>query len=173
MMAFTRLLIASLLCTALAQPPPAYRPDLSQWSGWGGSYLNDRHVQNSELNSATLTSLKQHCRYNVTVGTSAPPAIQGSTAYFTTYGGLLVAYNFVDCKALWQTNVTDIIYQYGEPSPLQLAVISAVTRSSPQIGNGVLYIGTLIHACCWHSTRRLERCLQRPRYTLIRTHNSP
>ncbi|KAK3679314.1 hypothetical protein LTR78_000875 [Recurvomyces mirabilis] len=141
-----RLRIASLLCTVLAQPSPDYRQDVSQWSGWGGSYLNDRHAQNSELNSTTLKSLQQRCRYDVAVGTSAPPATQDSIAYFTTYGGLLIAYDYVDCKLVWRTNVTDIIYQYGQPTAFQLAVISAVSRSSPQIGDGVLYIATLIHA---------------------------
>jgi len=124
-----------------------HRPHLeSSWTGWGGNYHNDRQAYSTKVNSHSLPSLHKHCQFDVTGGNSAPPAIQGSIAYFQTYNGLIVSYNFADCQVVWQTNVTEIIYSYSAPDSGQDIILQKVSRTSPQIGGDVLYLGTLLHA---------------------------
>jgi outer membrane protein assembly factor BamB len=58
---------------------------------------------------------------------------------------MLVALDYRTCRIVWQLNVTALIYKYGPLLPEQ-SVALPVSRASPQIDNGTLFIGTLAHA---------------------------
>jgi hypothetical protein len=58
---------------------------------------------------------------------------------------MLVALDYTTCRVAWQLNVTALVYSYAPLLPEQ-AVARPLSRTSPQIDNGVLFIGTLAHA---------------------------
>ncbi|EMC96489.1 hypothetical protein BAUCODRAFT_33851 [Baudoinia panamericana UAMH 10762] len=120
-----------------------------EWSGWSNSYLNNRFVaHNAEVSSNAISSLTQRCKISFEEGVSAPPALLGDIAYFPTWSGAFVAYNYVTCQAVWQTNITAYLIEYGVPTVEQLSFIPVSSRTSPQIDQkqNVLYAGSLLHA---------------------------
>lgn len=56
-----------------------------------------------------------------------------------------MALNFKTCHVVWQLNVTALILDYA-PLSAEQVVTRPVSRTSPQLDNGILYFGTLAHA---------------------------
>ncbi|OQO09078.1 hypothetical protein B0A48_05969 [Cryoendolithus antarcticus] len=142
----TLLLASYLLSLPIAHchgPHPQLQP---QWSGWGANIHNDRYIANSAVNSHSISTLTPHCHQAFPYGVSATPALRGNTAYFPTWNGLLVAYDYTTCTIQWQTNITAYLNSYKVPDRYQAAFASPVSRTSPQLDGPTLYIGTLRYA---------------------------
>lgn len=76
---------------------------------------------------------------------SATPTINGNIAYYPTWSGTLVALDYTTCRISWQINVTALVINYAPLLPEQIFA-APMSRTSPQLDNGVLYFGTLAHA---------------------------
>ena len=102
--------------------------------------------QNLEVTSSSISLLSQHCRVDYALGVSATPTISGDVAYYPTWGGLLVAFNYKTCQIQWEVNVTQLISEFAPITTAQLLTSTPVSRTSPQVDGDVLYFGTLTHA---------------------------
>lgn len=94
---------------------------------------------------STLSERTRNCRADGDAGVSATPTISGDIAYYPTWSGLLVALNYRTCDVIWRLNVTALVLNYAPLTPEQ-SLTNPVSRTSPQLDNGILYIGTLAHA---------------------------
>lgn len=117
----------------------------SQWTGWGGNIFNNRWAD-SDVNTGNVKTLTQHCHIQFPHGVSAPPALHGEIAYFPTWNGTFVAFDYITCRLKWQTNITAFLEQQGTLDPYQAAVVYRGSRTSPQIDGDTLFIGTQLHA---------------------------
>jgi len=120
---------------------------LDEWSGWGGNYYNNRWaLGNTAVSSSSITSLAPHCRIPYPVGVSATPVVSGDIVFYPTWNGSFVALDYINCQVLWQMNVLDIISGYAPITELQRNFSVAISRTSPQLDNEVIYFGTNMHA---------------------------
>ena len=120
---------------------------LDEWSGWGANYYNNRWASgNTAVSSSSITSLAPHCKIPYPVGVSATPVVSGDIVFYPTWNGSFVALDYTTCQVLWQINVLDIISGYAPITELQRNYSKAVSRTSPQLDNEVLYFGTIVHA---------------------------
>ena len=144
-MARLHTILTSVLLVCL--PTQARSVPLPQWSGWGGNIFNNRFVP-SAVSADSIQSIAVHCRITFPNGVSATPSIAGDVAYFPTYSGLFVAYDYQSCATRWQTNITSFLNKYAAVDRFQAAVVFAGSRTSPQLDlqNNVIYIGTQLHA---------------------------
>ena len=144
--------ILSLLLVALALSNAIPQAEAGGvWNGWGGNILNNRWAEsNKEVSASSIQQLTRHCRVDFTSGVSAPPALWDSVAYFPTWNGLFVAYDYTKCKTKWQTNITAILHSYATPNAFQAnsSIVFAGSRTSPQIDckASAIYIGTQLYA---------------------------
>jgi hypothetical protein len=115
------------------------------WTGWGGDIFNNRWAQDTSVDSRTIRTLNQHCRLPFPIGVSAAPALHNGFAYFPSWDGQMTAYSYEDCTVKWQTNITAYLEHMGTNNSYQANLTFAVSRTSPQIDGGVLYLGTLRH----------------------------
>jgi outer membrane protein assembly factor BamB len=146
MASLSMLLLISFSLTVIASPKYPKNGGSTVWTGWGGSVSNRRWVQQSAFNSANVNSTVPHCQLQYPKGESAPPTLHGDIAYYPTWNGSLVAMNYKTCETLWQTNITQVIFDFKPISTIQALVGQAVARTSPQLDCGILYLGTQIHA---------------------------
>jgi outer membrane protein assembly factor BamB len=118
-----------------------------EWSGWGANHYNNRWAsENTAVSSSSITSLAPFCKIPYPVGASATPVVSGDIVFYPTWNGSFVALDYITCQVLWQINVTDIISGYAPITELQRNYSKAVSRTSPQLDNEVLYFGTNMHA---------------------------
>ena len=130
----------------LTQSPPGGDSSV-YWNSWGGNLYNNRYVPgDSSINTNSVRSLNKSCAINYPVGVSATPAVEGGIVYFPTWGGLFIALDYVNCKPVWQFNVTALILDYASLSAGQRQIGPLVSRTSPALDGDVLYFGTQIHA---------------------------
>ncbi|KAK4211508.1 quinon protein alcohol dehydrogenase-like superfamily [Rhypophila decipiens] len=131
------------LPTGLAAPEQA-------WLGYSGSNLNNRWASsNTLINSSTIAGASVHCRIPFPGGISVAPTVIGNTAYFPAWNGSITAVDYTTCRTKWQINVTALIESFGPPaSPMQAALIAAVSRTTPQVDvkNKILYFATFRQA---------------------------
>ena len=118
----------------------------NNWNGWGGDVSNRRLAQHSALNPNNAKTISQHCQLKYTNGVSATPTVDGDIAYYPTWGGILVALNYKTCQTIWETNITRVVENFAPVTSDQAIVTSPVSRTSPFMQDGILYLGTLIHA---------------------------
>ena len=57
-----------------------------------------------------------------------------------------MALNYKTCEEVWKTNITQVISDFAPITAAQALVTSPVSRASPYFQDGILYVGTLIHA---------------------------
>jgi outer membrane protein assembly factor BamB len=127
-----------------ASQPPSSR--LGVWLGWGADVYNNRWAAtDTEVDVANVASLSLTCQKPYSPGVSAPPLVADGVAYYPTWSGLLVALDYKSCRTLWQTNVTRIIKKF-KPLESEQALTAAVSRTTPAVDGGVLFIGTLANA---------------------------
>jgi hypothetical protein len=102
------------------------------------------------VDSSNAASLALVCQKIYNPGVSTTPLVTDGIAYFPTWNGLFVTLNYRTCCTLWETNITDLIWEYKLLSAEQTLHLDPVSRTSPVIGkhgdDDVLYIGTLAHA---------------------------
>lgn len=116
------------------------------WNGWGGDITNRRLAQSSALTTDNINALTLACKIKYVNGVSATPIVSDDITYFPTWGGLLVALNYKTCETIWELNITRIVEDFAPVTTDIASVTSAVSRTSPFLQDGVLYLGTLIHA---------------------------
>jgi len=117
------------------------------WLGWGGGSLNNRWAKhNKAISSKSIKSLTHHCTIQHPIGASATPVVVGNKVYYPTWDGTFVALNYKTCKIQWQTNITTIITTYKPLTPYHKAIMTAGSRTSPQISGDIIFLGTLVHA---------------------------
>jgi outer membrane protein assembly factor BamB len=122
-------------------------PGLDEWSGWGANYYNNRWASaNTAVSSSSITSLTPYCKIPYPIGVSATPVVSGDIVFYPTWDGSFVALDYITCQVLWQINVFDIISGYAPITELQRNYSKAVSRTSPQLDDKVLYFGTNMHA---------------------------
>jgi hypothetical protein len=71
--------------------------------------------------------------------------VSGDIVFYPTWNGLFVALDYITCQVLWRINVTDIISGYTPITKLQRNYSLAISRTSPQLDNEVLYFGMITH----------------------------
>lgn len=126
--------------------PPGPTQSSTYWNGWAGTVSNRRWVQDTVLNTDNAKSLSPLCQVKYPNGVSAAPAISGDIAYFPTWGGLLVALNYKTCQEVWTTNITQVVVDYAPIDPDFYSLGSPVSRTSPFLQDGILYLGTQLNA---------------------------
>jgi len=134
--------------------------DPGAWLGWGnGIYNNRTAAPGSKIDSSNVASLHLVCKKEYSLGVSSPPLVLGDIAYYPTWNGLLVALDYVRCNILWQTNITEIIYNFAPVDPRILTVSQLVSRTTPAVDGHVLYLGTQVHALLLAVDRRTGKLL--------------
>jgi outer membrane protein assembly factor BamB len=114
--------------------------------GWGGGILNDRRAgSDSTISASNIASLNQSCRVQYAPGVSAPPLVINSTAYYPTWGGLLVAVDFPSCGVLWTANVTQAVLEFAPLNAYQEGSNRPASRTTPVSDGENIYVGTLAH----------------------------
>lgn len=144
------LVLPSLLVAAFVDTDTNSSSLSASWSGWGSSFLNSRWAPgNAQISLSTIQSLASHCQvFYDGGGVSATPVVNCNIVYYPTWSGLFVALDYVRCEMQWQMNITAVIELFAPITTDQAAVISPVSRTSPQLdfANNVLFLGTLTHA---------------------------
>lgn len=154
-------MIANLLITAMVSPaitasgvstkePCSCPPEAtaapirqSPWAGWGGDDFNNRWAaEGAWLDSQSATNLSQHCQHPYHRGVSATPVVVEDTAYYPTWSGSLVAFNFVQCMTVWELDVMKYVNSRYTQSKVQKKLLFQTSRTSPALDGDVLYIGT-------------------------------
>lgn len=137
--------LSSLIPSLLLLSP---RVLAAEWSGWGGNTLNNRWANETTtpISSLTINTLTHFCTISYPIGVSATPVLKDDLAFFPTWDGTLTAINHKTCRMVWQINLADLIASYAPIHPAQASLMTAVSRTSPQIHNDVLFFGTQIHA---------------------------
>ena len=121
--------------------------DGGDWLGWGANVYNNRLAPpQAKIDTSNVASLRLICKQEYSVGISAAPLVVNGVAYFPTWGGLLVALDYARCKVLWETNVTDIVLSYKSAPEAILSIALPVSRTTPVLDKGVLFLGTLANA---------------------------
>jgi hypothetical protein len=117
------------------------------WSGYGGNIYNNRWASlNTDIDSSSILSLAGHCKATYPSGISATPIISRSIAYYPTWNGSFVAYDYDACQTIWQANVTAIINSYAPLTAEQQEIMLPVGRSSAQIDGDIIYFGTIANS---------------------------
>ncbi|KAL8691463.1 MAG: hypothetical protein Q9224_004171 [Gallowayella concinna] len=131
------------------------------WLGWGaGIYNNRQAAPDAKIDSTNLAGLRPTCKKQYLHGESAPPLVVDGVAYYPTWSGLFVALDYAKCKVLWQTNVTQIINQYDGTFYKLLAPVS---RTTPALDGGVLFIGTQANALLLAINKRTGKLIDKTR----------
>lgn len=120
-------LIGSLLACALAQGAWAAQ----SWPMFGQNLSNTAAVFNDDITTTNVSKLKP--RWVATLGgdISARAAVVSGVAYVPDWAGNLWAINTPNGKIVWSHQLSD----YGLDA-------GTVSRTSPTVANGVVYIGT-------------------------------
>ena len=72
------------------------------------------------VNPGNAKTVAVHCQRKYTDGESAAPTINGDMAYYPTWSGLLVALNYKTCQTVWETNITQVVYDFAPVGPNQV-----------------------------------------------------
>src|ERR1700760_4424987 len=131
-----------------AQANTAIPPgNADEWTGWGGNVYNNRwNYKNTVINSTTVGGLVENCKFDYPLGVSATPVVLNYTAYYPTANGSFYALNIATCEFEWTINVAQVIYDFQVPSALVQNNSLPISRTSPQIDNGIIYFSTQANA---------------------------
>ncbi len=105
----------------------------AEWPS-GGQNLSDTHSNpdETEITRSNVESLRLKWTYTTTGDVSATPAVVGNVAYFSDFGGELNAVNAQTGALIWRRSISS----YD-------GIAGSVSRTSPAVSKGVLYIGDL------------------------------
>lgn len=114
------------------------------WINWGRDYKNDRYaIDEDDISIANVASLTLKCAKALTSGASATPTIQDDIMYVPDWSGTLWALDRFTCATIWSVDIGAIIAAANLAIPTTLlAVVSAVSRTSPAIDGDYIYVGT-------------------------------
>lgn len=127
----TRFLATSLLASAVALST-WHAADAGDWPMFGGGVANQSStVDETRISPANVSQLKVKWVARTGGDVSAKAAVVKGVVYFPDWGGNIWALNARTGKAIWHHQLSS----YGLPA-------HTVSRSSPAVVNGVLYIGT-------------------------------
>jgi polyvinyl alcohol dehydrogenase (cytochrome) len=90
-----------------------------------------RQFQHQEITTSNVGTLKPKWTFTTGGDVSARAAVVSGVAYFPDWAGNIYAVNTANGQALWQHQLSD----YG-------LAAGTVSRTSPAVANGVVYIGT-------------------------------
>jgi polyvinyl alcohol dehydrogenase (cytochrome) len=113
-------------------PPPPPAAVAKDWPMFGGSVANTSNaVAETAISVKNVAQLKQ--KWVATTGgdVSARAAVVAGVVYFPDWGGNIWALNGKTGKAIWHHQLSD----FGLPA-------KTVSRTSPAVVNGVVYIGS-------------------------------
>ncbi|KAK7184823.1 hypothetical protein DPSP01_002205 [Paraphaeosphaeria sporulosa] len=135
-------------CRPEPQIPASRPPPGGNWLGFGAEVYNNHWAGSDSLIDITsVKTLATVCQKKYEPGLSASPLIEDGVAYYNTFGGLLVALDYENCKERWTLNVTELILRVKGNSDGVLATGGALaSRSTPVADGDVLYFGTLARA---------------------------
>jgi polyvinyl alcohol dehydrogenase (cytochrome) len=106
-------------------------PVKKQWSS-GGQNISDSHSNpfESQIKTTNVGSLGVKWTFATAGDVSATPAVVNGVAYFPDWGGSLYAVNVASDTLVWKHSISG----YD-------GVDGSVSRTSPAVSNGVVYIG--------------------------------
>src|ERR1700750_1529371 len=126
-----RLLATSLLASAMTITTWA-TADATDWPMFGGSIENQSStVGETKISPKNVSQLKVKWVAKTGGDVSAKAAVVNGVVYFPDWGGNIWALNAKTGKALWHRQLSS----YGLPA-------HTVSRTSPAVINGLVYIGT-------------------------------
>src|SRR5579859_2877289 len=126
-----RLAATSLLASAMAITAWA-TADATDWPMFGGSIANQSNtVGETKISPANVSQLKVKWVAPTGGDVSAKAAVVNGVIYFPDWGGNIWALNAATGKAIWHRQLSS----YGLPA-------KTVSRTSPAVINGIVYIGT-------------------------------
>jgi polyvinyl alcohol dehydrogenase (cytochrome) len=125
------LLPAIVMTAALPTAALADKPD---WPMFGRNVANTASTVQSGITISNVSKLKPKWTFTTGGDVSARAAVVNGVAYFPDWGGNLWAVNANNGKLIWGHQISD--YIPGATSG------SIVSRTSPAVVNGVLYVGT-------------------------------
>ncbi|KAF1974034.1 Quino protein alcohol dehydrogenase-like protein [Bimuria novae-zelandiae CBS 107.79] len=116
--------------------------------GFGADVYNNHWAgSDAQINIDNVKTLSSTCHKKYEPGLSAAPLIENGVAYYTTFGGLLVALDYKSCKEHWTLNITELILKVTGNSDDILSTGGALaSRSTPVADGDVLYFDTLAKA---------------------------
>ncbi|KAL5376929.1 hypothetical protein PMIN02_011676 [Paraphaeosphaeria minitans] len=121
-----------------SQIPASRPPPGGNWLGFGADVYNNHWAgSDSLINIASVKTLNTVCQKKYEPGLSAAPLIEDGVAYYNTFGGLLVALDYENCKEKWTLNVTDLILRVKGNSDGVLATGGALASRSTPVADGV------------------------------------
>ena len=126
-----RLVATSFLVSAMAITTWK-AADATDWPMFGGSIANQSNtVGETKISPKNVSQLKVKWVAPTGGDVSAKAAVVNGVVYFPDWGGNIWALNAATGKAIWHRQLSS----YGLPD-------KTVSRTSPAVINGVVYIGT-------------------------------
>ncbi|HVC71643.1 MAG TPA: PQQ-binding-like beta-propeller repeat protein [Acidimicrobiales bacterium] len=123
--------VGVVIVVSLATAAGAKTPTKKQWPS-GGQNLSDTHANAFEthIKANNVGSLGVKWTSTTTGDVSATPAIVNGVAYFPDWGGNLNAVNAATGATVWK-----------EPVSNYDGIANSVSRTSPAVSGGVVYVG--------------------------------
>jgi polyvinyl alcohol dehydrogenase (cytochrome) len=119
------------LITGLIATPAAQADGGTSWSMAGQNILNTRSNSNeTTLNPGNVSNLAPKWTFATHGDVTATPAVVGGAVYFPDWGGYLNKVDATTGALIWQHQISE----YD-------GVAGSVSRTSPAVSNGVVYIG--------------------------------
>lgn len=111
------------------------------WPQFGQNNANTAsNIDESQISVETAPTLKLKWKFSANGDVSARAAEVGGVLYFPDWNGWLWALNASSGSVIWSKKLTS----YGLTNPSTGALLTtAVSRATPAVANGVLYLGVL------------------------------
>lgn len=109
-------------------------------------YNNRWAASDATVDTSNVANLNPVCREASFGSVSAAPLVVDSIAYYVTWSGAFVALDYISCKVLWQTNITEIVLSYQPVDALILTFALPASRTTPVMESNILFIGTQANA---------------------------
>ena len=126
------IVLGALAVTPLMAQEIAGFPSWSDWPMFGQNPSNTaNNAADHAISVNTASELKTKWTFTTGGDVSARAAVVNGVAYFPDWGGNLWAVNTATGKSIWSHQLSD----YG-------LAAGTVSRTSPAVANGILYVGT-------------------------------
>jgi polyvinyl alcohol dehydrogenase (cytochrome) len=135
MMRLMVIIVGVVLYGMLGQNP-AYAVD---WPMFGQN-IGNTASNASDVSAKNVNKLQPKWTFTTGGDVSARAAVVNGVAYFPDWAGNLYAVNASTGKQIWSSQLSD----YSSPASLPTGIIAqgTVSRTSPAVVNGVVYVGT-------------------------------
>jgi polyvinyl alcohol dehydrogenase (cytochrome) len=134
-------LAVSTLALILVLAAVAVVPLMAQdWPMFGQNVANTASTTQTDISTKNVYKLMPKWAFTTAGDVSARAAVVNGVAYFPDWAGNLYAVNTTNGKLVWSHQFSDYSLKVGTTTtPLKAGTVS---RNTPTISNGVLYIGT-------------------------------